>query len=54
MTLTAVVEELMSDLRKLRIEHEQEVEESMAAFKQSREELKKGLEDFVVWRSIEE
>ena len=46
MTLTAVVEELMSDLRKLRIEHEQEVEEPVAAFKQSREELKKELEDF--------
>ena len=35
MTLTAVVEELMGDLRKLRIEREQEVEESVAAFKQS-------------------
>ena len=45
MMLTAVVEELMGALRKLRIEREQEVEESMAAFKQSREELKE-LEDF--------
>ena len=47
MTLTAVVEELIGDLRKLRIEREQEVEESVAAFKQSREELKKELEDVV-------
>ena len=47
MTLKAVVEELMGDLRKLRIEREQEVEESVAAFKQSREELKKELEDVV-------
>ena len=38
MTLTTVVEELTSDLRKLRIEREQEVEESVATFKQSREE----------------
>ena len=45
MTLKAVVEELMGGLRKLRIEREQEVEESVAAFKQSREELKE-LEDF--------
>ena len=46
MTLKAVVEELMGGLRKLRIEHEQEVEESVAAFKQSHEELKE-LEDVV-------
>ena len=53
MTLTAVVEELMGDLRKLWIEREQEVEESVAAFKQSREELKE-LEDFAAGRSIDE
>ena len=50
MTLKAVVEELMGGLRKLRIEREQEVEESVAAFKQSREELKKELEDFAARR----
>ena len=33
MTLTAVVEELMGDMRKLRIEREQEVEEFVVAFK---------------------
>ena len=54
MTLTTVMEELMGDLRKLRIEHEQEVEESVAAFKQSREELKKELKDFAARRSIDE
>ena len=54
MTLTAVVEEQMGGLRKLRIEREQEVEESVAAFKQSREELKKELEDFAARRSIDE
>ena len=54
MTLTSVIEELMGDLRKLRIEREQEVEESVAAFKQSREELKKELEDFAARRSIDE
>ena len=54
MTMKAVVEELMGGLRKLRIEREQEVEESMAAFKQSLEELKKELEDFAVRRSIDE
>ena len=54
MTLEAVVEELMGDLRKLRIEREQEVEVSMAAVKQCHEELKKELEDVVAWRSIEE
>ena len=54
MTLTTVVEELMGDLRKLRIEREREVEESVAAFKQSREELKKELEDVVARRSIDE
>ena len=53
MTLTAVVEELMDDLRKLLIEREQEVEESMAAFKQSHEELKE-LEDVIARWSIEE
>ena len=46
MTLTAVAEELMGGLRKLRIECAQEVDESVAAFKQSCEELKKELEDF--------
>ena len=54
MTLKAVVEELMGGLRKLQIEREQEVEESVAAFKQSREELKKELQDFTAWRSIDE
>ena len=54
MTLKAIVEELMGGLRKLRIEREQEVEESVAAFKQSREELKKKLEDFIARRSIDE
>ena len=54
MTLKAVVEELMGGLRKLRVEREQEVEESVAAFKQSREELKKELEDFAARRSIDE
>ena len=47
MTLKAVVEELMGGLRKLRIEHELEVEESVAAFKQSHEEFKKELEDVI-------
>ena len=54
MTPIAVVEELMGNLRKLWIEREQEVEESVAAFKQSREELKKELEDVVAWLSIDE
>ena len=54
MTLTAVIEELMGDLRKLRTEHEQEVEESMAAFKQSREEMRKEMEDVIARRSFEE
>jgi len=54
MMLKAVVEELMGGLRKLRTEREQEVEESVAAFKQSREELKKELEDFAARRSIDE
>ena len=54
MALNAVVEELMGGLRKLRIEREQEVEESVAAFKQSREELKKELEDFAARRSMDE
>ena len=54
MMLKVVVEELMGDLRKLRIEREQEVEESVAAFKQSREELKKELEDVIARRSIKE
>ena len=40
-------------MRKLRIKREQEVEESVAAFKQSHEELKE-LEDVVAWRSIDE
>ena len=53
MTLKAVVVELMGGLRKLRIKREQEVEESLAAFKQSHEELKE-LEDFVARQSIEE
>ena len=43
MMLKAVVEELMGGLRKLRIECAQEVDESVAAFKQSCEELKKEL-----------
>ena len=50
MRLKAVVEELMGGLRKLRIERE----ESVAAFKQSREELKKEVEDFTARRSIDE
>ena len=54
MTLKAVVVELMGGLRKLRIEREQEVEESVAAFNKSREELKKELEDFASRRSIDE
>ena len=54
MTLKAVIEELMGALRKLRIEREEEVEESMTAFKQSHEELKKELEDVVARRSIDE
>ena len=49
MTPKVVVEELMGGLRKLWIEREQEVEESVGAFKQSREELKKELEDFAAW-----
>ena len=54
MMLTADVEELMDDLRKLQIEREQEVDESVAAFKQSHEELKKKLEDVVAQQSIDE
>ena len=54
MTLNTVVEVLVGGLRKLRIEHEQEVEEPVAAFKQSREELKKELEDSTARRSIDE
>ena len=54
MTQKAVVEELMGGLRKLRIEREQEVEESVVASKQSREELKKELEDFAARQSIDE
>ena len=54
MMLKAVVEELMGGLRKLRIECAQEVDESVAAFKQSCEELKKELEDFAARRSIDE
>ena len=54
MTLTRVIEELMGDLRKLQIECEHEVEESVAAFKQSHEELKKELEDVIARRSIKE
>ena len=50
----AVAEELMGGTGKLRIKREQEVEESMAAFKQSHEELKKELEDFAARRSIDE
>ena len=52
--LKEVIEELMGGLRKLQIEREQEVEESMAAFKQSHEEFKKELEDVVAQRSIDE
>ena len=54
MTLKAVVDELMGDLRKLLIKHKQEVEEFVAAFKQSGEEMKKELEDVVARRSIKE
>ena len=54
MTLTTVIEELMGDLRKLWIKREQEVEESVAGFKQSREELKKELGDVVARGSIDE
>ena len=54
MALTVVIEELMGDLRKYRIKREQEVEESVAAFKKSREELKKELEDVIARRSIKE
>ena len=54
MTMKAVVEELMGGLSKLRIKREQEVEESMADFKQSCEELKKELQDFAARRSIDE
>ena len=46
MTLKAVVEELLGGLRKLRIEHK--------AFKQSREELNKELQDSAARRSIDE
>ena len=53
MTLKAGVEDLMGGLRKLRIEREQEVEESVAAFKQSHEELKE-LEDFTALQSIDD
>ena len=54
MTLKTIAQVFMGGLRKLRIEREQEVEESVAAFKQSREELKKELEDFAARRSIDE
>ena len=54
MTLKAVVEELMGGLRKLWIKCEQEVEESVAAFKQRREELKKEMGDVIARRSIKE
>ena len=54
MTLKAVVEEVMGGLRKLWIEREQEVEESVADLKQSREELKNEMEDFAPRRSIGE
>ena len=54
MTLTVIVEELMGDLRKIWIEHEHEVEESVAASKQSREEMRKELEDVIARRSIKE
>ena len=54
MTMKAVVEELMGGLRKLRIECEQQEEKSVAAFKQSCEELKQELEDFAARRSIGE
>ena len=47
MMLTVVVGELMGDLRKHRIERERQVEESVAAFKKSHEELKKEPEDVV-------
>ena len=54
MTLKAVVEKLMSGLRKLRIEREQEVEESVAVFRQCRQELKKEPGDVIARPSIEE
>ena len=38
MMLTAVIEELMGDLRKLWIKKEEEVEESVAGFKKNHEE----------------
>ena len=52
MTLKVDVEELMGGLRKLRIEREQEVEESVAAVKQSCENLEKERDD--ARRSIKE
>ena len=54
MTRKAVVEELMGGLRKLQIKREQEVEESLAAFKETHEELKKEPKDFAARRSIDE
>ena len=52
MTLTAVVHELGDDLNKLRIECELQVEESVAAVKQSHEDVKKELEELLTKRSI--
>jgi hypothetical protein len=52
MTLTAVVHELGDDLKKLRIERELQVEESVAAVKQSHEDVKKELEELLAQRSI--
>ena len=54
MTLKSIVKELMGDLRKIRIEREQGVEEFVASVKQSREELRTELEDVIARRSIEE
>ena len=54
MTLKAIVEELMDGLRKLRIDREKDVEESMATLKLTHEELKKELEGFSARRSIDE
>jgi hypothetical protein len=54
MTLKVGIEELMGDLRKLCIKRELEVEESVAAVKQTREDLRKELEELVAQGSIKE
>ena len=53
MTMKVVVEELMDDLKKLHIEPELQVEESLAAVKQSNEDVKKEMEALRAQRSIE-